>query len=564
MRSIRNSVAGPCATAVLLLVAAFLPGRSVAARPVRSAAAPNIILILADDLGFSDLGCYGGEIRTPNLDRLAARGVRFTQFYNASRCCPTRASLLTGLYPHQAGIGHMMEDLGKPGYQGQLNQNCVTLAEVLKTAGYRTLMVGKWHVAHVKFTGKEQLNYENSDPFWMEKSGWPLQRGFDEFYGTIHGVGSFFDPFTLTRGNTPIQPDRKDFYYTDALNDEAVKFVERYGAQAEPFFLYVAHTAPHWPLHARPEDIAKYEGHYDLGWDALREKRHQRMAYLGLIDRHSPLSTRHPTVPAWTNAPNKEWEAHRMAVYAAMIDRMDQGIGKILGKLDEMKIAENTVILFLSDNGACAENNQPGWYDVPSRTRDGKSVSVGNKHPEVMAGPNHVWQTVGPAWANASSTPFRWWKHYAHEGGTATPCIVSWPKKIKPGRLTHEPGHVIDLMPTLVALSGAKYPGKFKGHPIQKMEGVNLVPVFDGARAPSRTLFWEHEGNRAVRRGKWKLVAEQKGSWELYDLEQDRTEVHNLAGRNQDKVNELKEAYDRWARRTGVMAWDEINPYKKN
>ncbi len=523
----------------------------------KTAARPNIVLILADDLGFSDLGCYGSEISTPNLDRLATNGLRFTQFYNTTRCCPTRAALLTGLYPHQAGLGHMMQDLGKPSYRGELNDRCMTLAEVLQNAGYHTAMSGKWHVSHVKFTGKAQLNFENTDPFWTDKNNWPRQRGFEEFFGTIHGVNSYYDPFSLVRGNDPIQAE-KNFYYTDAISDNATAFINEFSKKAKPFFLYVAYTAPHWPLQAPEADVQKYEAVFRDGWDAMRERRHKRLIELGIVAANWPLSPRDPKIPAWQDAPNKEWETHRMAVYAAMIDRMDQGIGKIVKLIGQSGQAKNTLILFLSDNGACAENIQPDWFDVPSKTRDGRSVKVGNKNVNVSAGPDDVWQSTGPAWANASNTPFRLYKHWANEGGIATPLIAYWPKKIKSGKITREVGHVIDFMPTFVELSGVKYPKKFNGHDITPLEGKSLVPIFENRSVGERTLFWEHEGNRAVRQGKWKLVGEFKKDWELYDLEKDRTELDNLAGRFPEKVNELSRAYEHWATRCGVLPWDEV------
>ena len=526
---------------------------------------PNIVLIFADDLGYSDIGCFGGEIETPNIDRLATNGVRFTQFYNSSRCCPTRASLLTGVYPHQAGIGHMMEDLGPVGYRGQLNHQSVTIPEVLKTAGYHTAMSGKWHVAHIKFTGKPQLNFENQDPFWTEKSGWPMQRGFEEYFGTVHGVNSFFDPFSLVRRNEVIRPEGKNFYYTDAISDNAIQFIDKFTKEKRPFFLYVAYTAPHWPLQALPEDIKKYEGRYKIGWDNVREQRHQRMIQLGIIDKGTPLSPRNPKVPAWDDAPNKDWEAHRMAVYAAMVDRMDQGIGRIMKKLKEAKVDDNTVMIFLSDNGACAENNQPNWYDVPTKTRDGRPVQIGNSKTNVLAGPDDVWQSVGPAWANASNTPYRLYKHWSHEGGICTPMIFSWAKVGKRGRIENTPGHVIDFMKTFVELSGAEYPKKFAGENTQPMEGMSLIPIVTGKAGAKqdRVLGFEHEGNRALRQGKWKLVAEHKRDWELYNLESDRAELNNLASKNPEKVKELAAAYEKWAEHCNVLPWDVVMNYKK-
>ena len=524
-----------------------------------SSTRPNIVLILADDLGFSDLGCYGSEISTPNLDRLAGEGLRFTQFYNCARCCPTRASLLSGLYPHQAGIGQMMQDLGKPGYRGELNEHCVTMAEVLRDAGYHTAMAGKWHVNHMKFTGKAQLNFENADPFWENKNNWPLQRGFEKYFGTIHGVCSYYDPFSLVRDNEPIRAEGKNFYYTDAITENATQFITDFSKTSKPFFLYVAYTAPHWPLQAPAEAIAKYEQKYLEGWDVLRERRREKMIQLGLIDKTWPLSSRPKNVPAWNDAPNKKWEAHRMATYAGMIDRMDQGIGKILQTLDQRGLTTNTLVLFLSDNGGCAENVQPGWYDIPSRTRNGRAIRVGND-PKVLAGADDVWQSYGPQWANLSDTPFRLFKHWAHEGGIATPLIARWPAQIKAeGKISNAVGHVIDFMPTFLEAAGANYPNKFQNNEIVPLEGKSLLPILKKQSAiAERPLFWEHEGNRAVRLGKWKLVAEHKKNWELFDLEKDRSELNDLAATEPEKVRQLSELYEAWAKRCGVLPWEDL------
>src|SRR5882672_4360912 len=351
---------------------------------------PNIVIILADDLGYADLGCYGSEISTPNLDRMAANGLRMTQFYTTPRCCPTRAALLTGLYPQQAGIGGMMEDRGVPGYRGELNRNCLTIAEDLRRADYRTLMVGKWHLCRIHFDGKKQLNYESGTPFWEDKKGWPLQRGFEDYYGTIHGVSSYYDPFSLVRGNTPIPPGHTNFYYTDAITEKAVADIDRYAGGPRPFFLYVAYTAPHWPLQAPEADIAKYRQRYLAGWDVIRTNRYRRQIELGLIEKRWLLSPRDPRVPAWVEIRDKSWEANRMATYAAMVEHLDRGVGHILDRLNEKGIARNTLVIFLSDNGACAEAVEPGWYDIPSRTRDGRPIKAGNGNHSVFAGPDNV------------------------------------------------------------------------------------------------------------------------------------------------------------------------------
>ncbi len=511
---------------------------------------PNIIVIMADDMGFSDIGCYGGEIRTPNLDRLARRGVRFTQFYNTARCCPTRASLLTGLYPHQAGVGHMMEDRKLPGYRGDLNRQCVTIAEVLKPAGYRTLMCGKWHVTPVN----------------PSKHNWPLQRGFEHHYGTIHGAGCFYNPVTLTRDNEYVEPEGKDFYYTTALSRQAARFVEEYAPKPEPFFLYLSYTAPHWPLHALEGDIARYRGRYKPGWDALRQERHKRMIGMGLVEGRWPLTPRDPAAPAWNDAPDKAWEQRRMEVYAAMVDSMDQGIGQVLGALEKTKALDDTLILFLADNGGCAEELNPNWkgLHIPRTTRDGRPVRLGNI-PSIMPGPEDTYQSYGIPWANASNTPFSLYKHWVHEGGIATPLIAHWPRGIQgqPGRLAHDPGHVIDIMATCVDAAGTKYPAEFAGRKITPLEGKSLLPVLHkGRREGHSEIYFEHEGNRAVRQGKWKLVSRHPGAWELYDLEADRTEMNNLASSQPAKARELLAKYEAWAERSNVAPWELVTGKK--
>ena len=511
-----------------------------------SGSRPNIVIIMADDMGFSDIGCYGSEIATPNLDRLARGGLRFTQFYNAARCCPTRAALLTGLYPHQAGVGHMMEDRGREGYRGELNRRCVTIAEVLRTAGYHTLMSGKWHVTPAPSASKDN---------------WPRQRGFDRFYGTIHGAGSFYDPVTLTRDNTPIEPESKDFYYTDAISDHAVRFINDVADSDRPFFLYVPYTSPHWPLHARPADIARYRGKYARGWDALRRQRHQRMIKMGLVDAHWPMTPRDERVPAWEDQSDQDWWALCMAVYAAQIDVMDQGIGRIVATLEATHQLENTLILFLADNGGCAERLGPrsGGLSVPKTTRDGRPVRRGND-PSIAPGPDDTYASYGIGWANASNTPFRRYKHWVHEGGIASPLIVHWPAVVgRGGRITQQVGHLIDLMATCADVAGAAYPKRFNDNDIIPLEGKSLAPIFHGQVRPGHeALFWEHEGNRAVRRGRFKLVSRFPNEWELYDLQADRTEMNNLATTRPEKVAELASLYKAWAARSFVESWEDV------
>jgi arylsulfatase A-like enzyme len=491
-----------------------------------------------------------------------------------ARCCPTRAALLTGLYPHQAGMGAMNQDLGKPAYQGVLNDRCVTMAEVLKDSGYHTAMFGKWHLNHLTISGggpraKKLLNFEEEGDISPLKKNWPFNRGFEEHIGTIAGVDSYYDPYSLVHNGDVIRPPDKDFYYTDFITENAVKQIDRYAAQGgegKPYFMYVAYTAPHWPMQAREADIAKYKETYTIGWDKIRQARFDRQTAIGLIDPKWGLSPRanYPrlsdgksVLTAWDDAPEKEWQARRMAVYAAMIECMDRGVGQILDHLDSTAAAKNTVVIFLSDNGACAENVQPGWYDVPSKTRDGRPIHVGND-PKFMPGPEEAYQSYGPAWANASNTPFRRFKHWTEEGGISAPFIVRWPTVIKDGgRIEqHQVGHVIDLMPTVMAITGATYPKRYHDKDIPQEEGKSLVPAFSGQPIDrAGPLCWEHEGNRAVRLGDWKLLATHNEPWQLYHITEDRTESNNLASANPEKVNELKTLYTAWATRCGVEPW---------
>lgn len=537
--------------------------------PSYAAERPNIVLMMSDDMGYSDLGCYGGEINTPNLDRLAEGGLRFTQFYNTGRCCPTRASLLTGLYPHQAGVGWMMTDRGYDGYRGDLNKRCVTIAEALKSAGYATYGVGKWHVTkHIQPEGP--------------KFNWPLQRGFDRFYGTITGAGSFFDPGTLTRDNTMISPfadpdyQPEQYYYTNAISDHAIRFIEDHQKQQadKPFFMYVAYTAAHWPMHALEEDIAKYHGKYDKGYAAYRKARWERMQELGLIGEDWKLS---PQKGDWDNIRHKEWESRCMEVYAAMIDRMDQGIGRIVQTLKDTGDYENTLILFLQDNGGCqevvgrsGEGKRPAKATLPKIAEDAIRLDVVPKQNRegvptlqgrnVMPGPEDTYIAYGINWANVSNTPFREYKHFVHEGGISTPLIAHWPTGIsRKGELERQPGHLIDIMATCVDLSGAEYPLRSGEEKIQPMEGVSLKPAFAGQSLNRpQPLFWEHEGNRAVRDGEWKLVAKENKPWELYHMTTDRTELNDLSQKYPDRVKTMSQQWDDYAKRAAVLplgAW---------
>ncbi len=516
-------------------------------------ARPNILLIMADDMGYSDIGCYGGEIDTPHLDRLAQNGIRYTRFYNGARCCPTRASLLTGLYAHQTGLGGMISgDRGVPGYRGEIGNNCVTIAEVLKEAGYQTYMSGKWHVSRNRKPDEEKYN-------------WPCQRGFDRFWGIINGAGSYYHPNTLTHNNENIEDyplENEDFYFTDAISDNAVKHISDHYARTpdKPFFEYVSYTAPHWPLHAKPEDVAKYKGRFDEGWDVLRQKRLQRLVEMGLVRPGTELSPRDSDVPLWQDAENKDWLLRGMEVYAAQVDSMDQGIGRIVKALEEHDQLDNTVIFFLSDNGGCAEvllgegwKNYVSTYVGRKKSRDGRDVVFLNL-PEVMPGPEDTYQSYGVGWANLSNTPFRLYKHYVHEGGIASPLIVHWPAHIRQGgHLRHQIGHIIDIMATFIDLAAAEYPSTYNGHTITPMAGTSFVSTFTENTSQLRQLFWEHEGNCAYRDGNWKLAYRTEiKEWELYHLEKDPTELNNLADTYPDRVQTMVDTWEQWAERTHV------------
>jgi arylsulfatase len=495
---------------------------------------PNIAIILVDDMGFSDIGCYGSEIPTPNLDKLAARGLRFTQFYNTGRCCPTRASLLTGLYPHQAGVGHMVTDRKQPGYQGNLNDRCVTIAEVLRGAGYRTAMAGKWHV-----TKSVQATNET------EKANWPRQRGFDHYFGMIQGSANYFRPKPLTRENEIIEAPADGFYTTDAFVDNAINFLDD-GDKSKPFFLYLAFNAPHFPLMAPAEEIAKFRGKYKIGWDKLREQRRAQQIELGIVDKAWPLSPRPPEVKAWDTVAPEEQDRfdHLMAIYAAVVAHMDAAVGRLVEALRQRGALDNTLILFLSDNGGNAESG-------PNGRCEGQS-------------PGSVDSTIycGQSWATLENTPFRRYKHFNHEGGISTPLIAHWPARISAGgQFRSQPGHLIDLMPTCVELAGATYPKEIKGKAILPMEGRSLVPAFDNKPIQRDALFWEHEGNAAVRVGDWKLVRlGRNGPWELYDLKADRTEQHELAPIQPERAKELAAKWDAWAERAQVKPYPAGDP----
>ncbi len=496
---------------------------------------PNIILVLVDDMGYSDLGCYGSEIKTPHLDTLASGGIRFKQFYNTARCCPTRASLLTGLYQHQTGIGLMTSggrwdfDFGVEGYRGQLNRRCITLAEILRREGYHTYMTGKWHLG-------------GNDPDDL-----PLQRGFDRYFGTPAGASSFFKPQgnqSLYMGNDRLPPpDPTTFYTTDAYTDYAIEFIEENPA-GEPFFLYLAYNAPHWPLHAKQSDIEKYVGKYKVGWDQLRNARLTRQKELGMIPEGFEMSPRDERVRPWTEVDKaqKIESDYRMAVYAAQVDCVDQNMGKLIAFLKERGEYENTLILFLSDNGASPE---------PHNEFGGQTIA------DINDPNNGGIVSYGIGWANLSNTPYPLYKRHAEEGGIRTSFIAHWPAGINEdlvGTWISGTGHILDVMPTVVEITGAHYPTMHKGSSIYPMEGHSLTPYFSkGKRHFQPTYFFEHTDNCGIRHGNWKMVSRfGEFDWKLYKLESDPIEQVNIAAKHPDIVSELAAAWHTWAARVGA------------
>ncbi|MBM3741010.1 MAG: arylsulfatase [Acidobacteria bacterium] len=498
---------------------------------------PNIVIVLVDDVGFSDIGCYGGEIPTPNLDRLAADGVRFTQFYNTGRCSPTRASLLTGLYPHQAGMGWLdaRAEPNSRGFHGKLLPRCVTLAEVLQEAGYFTAMTGKWH-----------LGQQHGTPPW--KRG--FQRSLNSRFGQIYFPREDDEPLTrvlyLNGNELPKDSPQvgKDWYSTDLFTEWGLKFIDEARAEKKPFFLYLAQDAAHFPLRAPADVIAKYRGKYLAGWDALREARHAKQKQLGVIDPKWALAPRPREVAAWDSlsAEQKDRFDQMMATYAAMIDRIDFAMGTLVAGLRQRGELDNTLILFLHDNGGNAEGGPGG--------------SIKGSGP---IGSPRSFVHLGMSWATLNNTPFCRYKHFTHEGGISTPLIAHWPQGIsRRGALEKQPGHLVDVLATCLELAGAKYPRQYNGHAIEPLQGVSLVPAFDGKPlARSQPVFWEHEGNRAVRDGRWKLVMRHKLPWQLFDMEADRTEQHDVIEQQPQIAKDLQAAWNAWAQRTYVDDWSE-------
>jgi arylsulfatase len=529
--NLRTATAIACASA-------FIVGSNAYAADAKRAARPNVVVILIDDMGFADLGCYGGEVPTPNIDKLASKGVRFTQFYNTARCSPSRAALLTGLYPHQAGMG-FLDNLvvpGSRGTQGKLRDDCVTMAEVLQQAGYFTIMTGKWHMGQYRKDGS---------PPWKRGFQRSLSAAIGEFYfpdqnqRREHGVHLNGERFEI---NDP--RIGKDWYGPDLITEYGLKFIDESIAAKKPFFYYLPHCSVHFPLQAPKEDIARYRGKYKVDWDELREARHARQIEMGLVRGEWPLATRPPGVPDWNTLSDadKDHFDHLMAIYAAMIDRLDRSIGKLVAGLEERGVLENTAIFVMCDNGGNAESGPRGRLEG-----------------EKPGGPKSV-VFLGQCWATVANTPFRRYKHFTHEGGIATPLIVHWPAGIdtaRNGKLEHQPGHLIDIMPTVCEITGAKYPADYNGHAVQPVEGKSLVPVLAGKPLDrQQPIFFAHEGNQAIRDGKWKLVMKFKGPWELYDLEADRTEQHDLITQHPKIAVELAKKWNDWAKRADVDPWD--------
>lgn len=513
---------------------------------------PNILLILADDMGYADLGCYGSEIATPHLDRLAANGVRFSQMYNCARCCPSRASLLTGLYPHQAGIGHMVNDRGFPEYQGYLNDQCVTLAEALAPAGYFTGMTGKWHVGG--WFGRDAA-FDLSAVLDDGKHPLPHQRGFERSFITPTG-GNYFNIRPLFEDGELREP-QPGFYSTDTFTDHALSMIDEATAAQRPFFLHVAYQAPHWPLHAWEEDIARFDdGRYRQGWDALRAARHEELKGLGILDATWPISARDESAPPFAEVAHHDWEARRMATYAAQIHCMDRNIGRLVDRLEERGELDHTLIIFLSDNGGCAEELGEGHQrlELPA-TLEGRPVRCGNL-PELAPGDATTFQSYGLPWANASNSPFRLFKHWVHEGGISTPGIFHWPGHTAANTIQHATAHFIDIMPTLLDVAGAPAPRTHDGHDLTPLPGESLVRALEGhAWQRSTPLFWEHEGHSALRDGDWKLVRRHGHDWELFRMDRNRTETDDQAPRERDRVAALADQYADWALACGVRAW---------
>jgi arylsulfatase len=536
MKTSRNRYIRPARAGLLATGGLLLTGSLTAADKSKKDGRPNIVLIMVDDLGFSDIGAYGAsDIQTPNIDRLASEGIRFRQFYNNSISAPTRASLITGQYCHKAGVGYFNVNLGLPAYQGFLNRESLTFAEALRVAGYSTLMAGKWHVGD-------------------DENQWPNQRGFDKFFGFIGGASNYYenevsgdDPVALIKNNEPVALG-KGKYLTEEIANNALQFLDEQDKEQKPFFLYLAFNAPHWPLQARPDDIAKYRGKYAIGWDSLRQIRYRNVLEKGLVTAGLEIAKRDADVPVWNSLTYDEqllWQ-RRQEVYAAMIDRIDQEIGRLLNKLDELGKADNTLIVFISDNGAQGGNG----LRIYTQRRTGAVGSAGS------------YEMQNSNWSQTGNSPFRNYKGRPYEGGISSPFIAWFPKKIRAGAISDGIGHLIDLAPTFYDLAGAVYPKIYQGVTTNPLPGKSLLPALYGKQPAvdrGEPLFWERAGNIAVREGKWKLVSiYPENRYELYDIETDRSENHDLAAQYPDVVDRLKAEYAIWAEKNDVIDYAKL------
>ena len=515
-------------------------------------------------MGYSDPGCFGGEAHTPNLDALARDGVRFTSFFNDARCCPTRASLLTGLYPHQAGVGAMTEKTPLPGYGGRLKPTAPTIAEVLKSAGYHTAMFGKWHVSNTLERPDHMLdlNRQRFPDFFSPIEQYPTRRGFETFYGTIWGVVNYFNPFSLVDGETPVKELPDDFYITDALNDHAADYIHSQANSDQPFFIYLAHNAPHWPLHALAEDVAKYRDHYTDGRDSVREARYQRMIEMNVIDPKTAALSPPVGQEKWDRLTpeEKRFQSGLFQAHAAMIDRMDQGLGRVFQALKETGKWDNTLIIFLSDNGASDERYEDPGFDRATIARDGKPINYHYDDPTELAGPEHTWYYIGPDWAHVANTPYRKAKASQYNGGERTPMIAHWPAglKVSPGSFVRARAHVIDL-DAHRARSGRCEDARTLRRPIPARpgQGQSLRPLFEGSdMCPDYpALFGEHEGGRSViTPDNWKLIRDRDESdWHLYDLNTDQTELHDRIAEQPDRAAKMQTMWNQWAKENDVL-----------
>ena len=527
-----------------------------------SPAHPNIIFILADDLGYSDIGCFGGEVHTPNLDALAKEGVRFTSIFNDARCCPSRASLMTGLYPHRAGMGGMSQKTDVEGYLGHIRSDVPTITEILKANGYHTACFGKWHLANTLERPDHMLdlNRQRFPEFFCPIEQYPTRRGFEVYWGALWGLVDYFNPFALVDGETPVKELPEHFYMTDAINDHAAAYIKQQQGSDRPFFMCLANNAPHWPLHALPEDLAKYRDLFNDGYDAIRHARYARMVAMGLVD---PKNAELPKTLAqgWDglSPEEKKWRAGLFQAHAAMIDRLDQGLGRVFAALKETGQWDNTLIFFLSDNGASPEEGYGPGFDRPSIARDGRPIVHKTDDKTILAGDEHTFFYIGRLWANVANTPYRKAKMSQYNGGERTPMIVHWPAglKLAAGSIDNERGHIMDLMPTALEVAGAKLPDTFAGKKPLPPQGVSLLPLLQGQPKLSNhpVMYGEHEGGRSViTPDGYKLIRDRgEKEWHLYDLNTDQTEVHDLITAQPYRVARMQAMWDDWAKENNVL-----------